>query len=58
MSLLALLLALACERGLTHLFHLRELRWLDPYADRAAARACAWRSRKPFSCRPTTASSA
>jgi membrane protein required for beta-lactamase induction len=36
MSLLALLLALACERGLTHLFHLRELRWLDRYSDWAA----------------------
>jgi membrane protein required for beta-lactamase induction len=35
MSLLALLFALACERGLTHLFHLRELRWLDGYFDRA-----------------------
>lgn len=35
MSLLALLFALACERGLTHLLHLRELRWLDPYFDRA-----------------------
>jgi membrane protein required for beta-lactamase induction len=38
MSLLALLLALACERGLTHLFHLRELRWLDRYFDWAARR--------------------
>jgi membrane protein required for beta-lactamase induction len=37
-SLLALLLALACERGLTHLFHLRELRWLDRYCDWIAAR--------------------
>jgi membrane protein required for beta-lactamase induction len=40
MSLLALLFALACERGLTHLLHLREWRWLDPYfdwADRAIA---------------------
>jgi membrane protein required for beta-lactamase induction len=36
MSLLALLFALACERGLTHLLHLRELRWLDRYCDRAA----------------------
>lgn len=35
MSLLALLFALFCERGLTHLLHLRELRWLDPYFDRA-----------------------
>jgi membrane protein required for beta-lactamase induction len=40
MSLLALLFALACERGLTHLLHLREWRWLDPLfdgADRALA---------------------
>ncbi len=40
MSLLALLFALVCERGLTHLLHLREWRWLDPYfdwADRAMA---------------------
>lgn len=36
MSLLALLLALAFERGLTHLFHLREPRWLDQYCDWAA----------------------
>ena len=36
MSLLALLLALACERGLTHLFHLREPRWLDRYCDWAS----------------------
>jgi membrane protein required for beta-lactamase induction len=35
MSLLALLFALACERGLTHLLHLRELRWLDPLFDTA-----------------------
>jgi membrane protein required for beta-lactamase induction len=35
MSLLVLLFALVCERGLTHLFHLRELRWLDAYFDRA-----------------------
>ena len=33
MSLLALLLALVFERGLTHLFHLREPRWLDRYFD-------------------------
>jgi membrane protein required for beta-lactamase induction len=40
MSLLALLFALVCERGLTQLLHLREWRWLDPYfdwADRALA---------------------
>jgi len=36
MSLLALLLALALERGLTQLFHLREPRWLDHYCDWAA----------------------
>lgn len=36
MSLLALLLALVTERGLTHLFHLREPRWLDRYFDWAA----------------------
>lgn len=30
MNLLALLLGLAIERLLTHLFHLREFRWLDP----------------------------
>ena len=35
MSLLALLFALACERGLTHLLRLRESRWLDPYFDSA-----------------------
>jgi membrane protein required for beta-lactamase induction len=35
MSLLALLFALVCERGLTHVLHLREWRWLDPYFDRA-----------------------
>lgn len=38
MSLLALLLALLAERGLTQLFHLRELRWLDGYFDAAARR--------------------
>ena len=40
MSLLALLFALVCERGLTQLLHLREWRWLDAYfdwADRALA---------------------
>ena len=36
MSLIALLLALVVERGLTHLFHLREPRWLDRYFDWAA----------------------
>jgi membrane protein required for beta-lactamase induction len=38
MSLLALLLALVVERGLTHLFHLREPRWLDRYCDWTARR--------------------
>ena len=33
MTLLALLFALLCERGLTHLMHLREWRWLDPLFD-------------------------
>lgn len=33
MNLLALLFALACERGLTHLLRLREPRWLDRYCD-------------------------
>ncbi len=35
MSLLALLFALVCERGITHLLHLREWRWLDPCFDAA-----------------------
>jgi len=35
MNLLALLFALACERGLTHWLRLREARWLDRYCDRA-----------------------
>lgn len=35
MNLFALLLGLAIERLLTHLFHLREFRWLDPVLDRA-----------------------
>jgi len=43
MTLLALLFALLCERGLTHLMHLREWRWLDPYFD-AADRALGARS--------------
>ena len=30
LALFALLLGLAVERLLTHLFHLREFRWLDP----------------------------
>ncbi|RMF98983.1 MAG: regulatory signaling modulator protein AmpE [Gammaproteobacteria bacterium] len=34
MNLIALLLGLAIERLLTHLFHLREFRWLDPFFDR------------------------
>ena len=33
MNFLALLLGLALERMLTHLFHLREFRWLDPLFD-------------------------
>jgi AmpE protein len=33
MNFLALLLGLALERLLTHLFHLREFRWLDPLFD-------------------------
>jgi membrane protein required for beta-lactamase induction len=33
MNLLALLFALLCERGLTHLLRLREARWLDRYGD-------------------------
>ncbi len=33
MNFLALLLGLALERVLTHLFHLREFRWLDPLFD-------------------------
>jgi len=33
MNFLALLLGLAIERLLTHLFHLREFRWLDPLFD-------------------------
>ena len=38
MNLLALLLALALERGLTQFFHLRESRWLDRYYDWIARR--------------------
>ncbi|MDH3588382.1 MAG: hypothetical protein OEQ74_03140, partial [Gammaproteobacteria bacterium] len=34
MNLLALGLGLFAERFLTHLFHLREPRWLDQYFDR------------------------
>jgi AmpE protein len=33
MNFLALLLGLGVERLLTHLFHLREFRWLDPFFD-------------------------
>ena len=43
MSLLALLFALVCERGLTHLLRLREGRWLDPLFD-AADRALGGRT--------------
>ena len=34
MNFVALLLGLGVERLLTHLFHLREFRWLDPLFDR------------------------
>ena len=33
MNLIALFLGLMLERTATRLFHLRELRWLDPYFD-------------------------
>jgi membrane protein required for beta-lactamase induction len=46
MNFLALLLGLAMERSLTHLFHLREFRWLDPVFDTVLRRA-ATRSRLP-----------
>ena len=36
MNFIALLLGLGIERLLTHLFHLREFRWLDPWIDRIA----------------------
>lgn len=42
MKLLALLIGLALERGVTNLLHLRELRWFDPWFDlglRHSARA-------------------
>lgn len=39
MNFLALLLGLGVERTLTHLFHLREFRWLDPLFDLALRRA-------------------
>lgn len=38
MNLFALLLGLGIERLLTHLFHLREFRWLDPLFNAAFAR--------------------
>ena len=38
MNFLALLLGLGVERLLTHLFHLREFRWLDSTFDRLTAR--------------------
>lgn len=38
MNLFALLLGLGLERVLTHLFHLREFRWLDPLFDTIFAR--------------------
>ena len=34
MNFVALLLGLGVERLLTHLFHLREFRWLDPVFDK------------------------
>jgi membrane protein required for beta-lactamase induction len=46
MNFLALLLGLFVERALTHLFHLREFRWLDPLFDFALRRAAGW-SRAP-----------
>lgn len=39
MNFLALLLGLAVERLVTHLFHLREFRWLDPLFDAVFRRA-------------------
>lgn len=38
MNFLALILGLAVERLLTHLFHLREFHWLDPLFDRLFGR--------------------
>ena len=46
MNFLALLLGLALERVLTHLFHLREFRWLDPLFDCAPAPAARRRRRR------------
>ena len=43
MNFLALLLGLALERALTHLFHLREFRWLDPLFDAQLGRLQRWR---------------
>ncbi len=37
MNFVALLLGLGIERLLTHLFHLREFRWLDPWIDRMSS---------------------
>ena len=39
MNFVALLLGLGVERLLTHLFHLREFRWLDPLFDAVSGRA-------------------
>lgn len=39
MNFVALLLGLGVERLLTHLFHLREFRWLDPLFDAVSSRA-------------------
>ena len=43
MNFLALLLGLGVERLFTHLFHLREFRWLDPLFDRAFEKLAAVR---------------
>lgn len=40
MNLIALALGLGMERLLTHLLHLRELRWLDPYFDMGLKSIC------------------
>lgn len=45
MNFLALLLGLATERMLTHLFHLREFRWLDPLFDQHLRR---WRKARSW----------
>ncbi len=40
MKLIALILGLVIERTVTHLLHLRELRWFDAYFDYGEAQAC------------------